>query len=100
MKVERANQLLPLFKHFAGGGEIQSAHVIATTTKPDWRDNDDPQWCDDCLYRKKPELVHGFVNVYPDDFGDIIYPTYDRAEKNATKESVIRIGVEVQEVVK
>ncbi len=100
MKVERANQLLPLFKHFAGGGEIQSAHVVATTTKPNWQDIDDPHWREDCLYRKKPELVHGFVNTYPGGVGNSIYKNFDIAEKNAIKADVIRIGVEVKEVVK
>ena len=100
MKVERANQLLPLFKHFAGGGEIQSQPDSALADVDfSWRDNPDPKWCDDCLYRKKPELLHGFVNVYSEIIGQTVHKSFESAEANAGV-NVIRIGVEVQEVVK
>ncbi len=79
MTPDRAKDLLPLFEHFANGGEIQSQPDSALADVDlAWRDNPDPKWCIDCMYRKKPEPRIQYINFY-DSGSNCAHDTPERA---------------------
>ena len=50
MNRERTKELLPVYKHFADGGDVQ---VRRTATNSNWCDNGDPSWNPYYEYRIK-----------------------------------------------
>ena len=85
MTPERTKELIPLFDHFAEGGAIQSHPNLKNIDLP-WRDNPNPQWCDDCVYRKKPEPREIYLNF----IGDSLLLHYD-IENDALRKKLLEI---------
>ena len=68
MNRERTKELLPIYKHFADGGEIQSRYVNSN-----WFDDDNPTWESHYEYRIKPKPQEGYVRLEDihDNDGDL-----------------------------
>ncbi len=78
MSPNRAKQLLPLIKAFSEGKKIQYK------SQDVWVDIDRPGWCDDVVYRVKPEPKTVWINIYPDLIGGIGHETKELADEAAT----------------
>ena len=66
MNHERAKELLPVYKNFADGGEIQARYVNCN-----WFDDGDPTWEPHYEYRIKPQEGYVRLEDIHDNDGDL-----------------------------
>ncbi len=64
-----------LIKLWADGNEIQC--LVRDTAL--WLGDSEPTWDEHAKYRVKPEPYEAWVNVYPPEASDTLYPTEDSA---------------------